>query len=83
MCATLMKLSNKYIYPTNFLDEKSKKATGHTIEYLRDLIDEIGFDIDFIGPLPFHRLLTMLKNGDIGALLGMSWIKDRAFCILS
>jgi len=64
-------------YPTNFIDEKSGEVTGHTIEYLKDFITEIGYDIEFIGPLPFPRLLGLLKSGEIDALLGMSKIKER------
>lgn len=64
-------------YPTNFIDEKTGEVTGHTIEYLKDFVHEIGYDIDFVGPLPFPRLLSMLKEGEIDALMGMSWIKER------
>lgn len=64
-------------YPTNFRDEKTGEVTGHTIEYLKDFIHELGYEIEFVGPLPFPRLLAMLKLGEIDALMGMSWIKDR------
>lgn len=64
-------------YPTNFIDEKTGIVTGHTVEYIKDFLNEIGYEVEFVGPLPFPRLLSMLKSGDIDSLLGMSWIKER------
>lgn len=64
-------------YPSNFRDGDSGRVTGHTVEYLRDFISEIGYETEFIGPYPFPRLLSMLKEGEIDALLGLSYVKER------
>lgn len=64
-------------YPSNFRDGESGLVTGHTVEYLRDFINEVGYETEFIGPYPFPRLLSMLKEGEIDALLGLSYVKER------
>lgn len=64
-------------YPSNFRDEKSGEVTGSTVEYLRDFVTEIGYDVEFVGPYPFPRLLSLLRDGKIDALLGLSYRKER------
>lgn len=69
-------------YPSNFRDEKTGVVTGSTVEYLRDFILEMGYETDFIGPYPFPRLMKMLKEGEIDALLGLSYVEEREEFIL-
>lgn len=64
-------------YPTNYRDEKTGVATGSTIDYLKDFLSEMGYQPEFIGPLPFPRLLNMLKSGEIDGLLGLSYVDER------
>lgn len=54
-------------------------ADGAAISYLKDQIaPEMGVDIEFIGPIPFSRLMYNFENGKYDAILLLAKNPDRA-----
>lgn len=55
------------------------RVTGAAVEYLRDHIaPEMGEPVEFVGPLPFPRLLEEFQEGRYDALLLISRSPERA-----
>lgn len=64
-------------FPTNYRDPETGEPSGSTINFLRDFLAEMRYEVEFVGPYPFPRLLSMLKNGEIDSLLGFSFVEER------
>jgi len=57
----------------------SGEVSGAAVEYLRDHIaPEMGESVEFVGPLPFPRLLEEFQEGRYDALLLLSRTPERA-----
>lgn len=64
-------------FPSNFKNSKTGEVTGSTILYLKTFFKEMNYEVEFVGPEPFARILYMLEQGEIDALLGLSYTKER------
>lgn len=69
-------------YPSFYREPETGEALGSSLSYIRDLILETGYNVEFIGPHPFPRLMSMLKNGEIDGLMGISKNPEREKYIL-
>lgn len=69
-------------YPSFYRDPETGEALGSSLSYIRDLILETGYNVEFVGPHPFPRLMSMLKNGQIDGLMGISKNSEREEFIL-
>lgn len=69
-------------YPSFYRDAETGEALGSSLSYIRDLILETGYKAEFVGPHPFPRLMSMLKNGEIDGLMGISKNPEREEFIL-
>ena len=54
-----------------YWDEKSKEVAGSLVALYRTIASELGVDIQFVGPVPFKRVILGISNGtyDMSALL--------------
>lgn len=59
--AETLKVGYFEVRPHFFYNEKTKKPQGAAITYFKNAIKEMGYDIEWIGPLPFPRMIEMGK----------------------
>lgn len=58
---------------------ENAKPTGAAVEYLRDYIaPEMGLPVEFVGPVPFARLLRNFQEGEYDAVLLLAKNNERA-----
>jgi ABC-type amino acid transport substrate-binding protein len=60
--------------PHQYLSDTSTKPRGATISYFEAVAAKMGYEVEWVGPLPFLRLLDYLKDGtlDGAAVLAMA-----------
>ena len=53
------------------------QVRGINGDYFTDLMKEMGYEVEWVGPESFARLIQMMKDGKIDALTGFSYLKER------
>lgn len=57
--------------PHCFRVEGTEKPQGASIQYFESISSKMGYDVEWVGPLPFPRLIDHLKEGKVDGSLMM------------
>jgi len=52
-------------HPPHHYKTKTGQIRGATVTYFNLMAKKMGYDVEWVGPLPFSRLLSMLKRGEL------------------
>ena len=63
-------------YPHNYINEK-KETVGVAVNYMNTLAHKAGFKVDYVGPIPFTRIMEQLRDGTIDGAMFLSYKKER------
>lgn len=67
-----------FLFEPHAMIEDGEPA-GAAVEYFRDHIaPEMGLDVEFVGPVPFSRLLKNFRDGEYDAVLLLAKNRERA-----
>lgn len=65
------------IKPHSFLSEQTNEATGASVDYLFDVAEQLGYELNWKGPYPFPRLVEMLKESTIDCAIVFTRNNER------
>ncbi len=54
-----------FMHPPHHYKTDKGVVRGATVAYFSMVAQKMGFDIEWVGPLPFSRMLAMLKRGEL------------------
>ena len=61
--AETIKMGYFDLKPHMYKSEKTGHVAGATINYFEKIAEKMGFAVEWIGPLPFSRMIYLLKSG--------------------
>ena len=66
------------IKPHLYKNSGSEKPSGAAIEYFEEMSKEMGYQVEWVGPLAFPRMIIMGETGQIDGLMTLTdWAKDK------
>ncbi len=77
MAADKIKMGYFNLIPHVFYDKTSQKLEGASIDYFTAVSSAMGYEVKWLGPLPFPRLIRYLKEGVVDGSLMMNKNPER------
>jgi polar amino acid transport system substrate-binding protein len=75
--AETIKMGFFEIKPHLYEDKTSKKPDGASIKFFDEIASKMGYHVEWIGPLPFLRLIQNLKDGTIDGSVLLTKSNER------
>ncbi len=80
--AEKIKMGYFNLIPHMFYDATSQKLQGASIDYFTAAASTMGYEVEWLGPLPFPRLIRYLKDGIVDGSLMMNKNPEREAFLL-
>ncbi len=77
MAADKIKMGYFNLIPHVFYDKSSQSLEGASIDYFTAVASAMGYEVEWLGPLPFPRLIRYLKEGIVDGSLMMNKNPER------